>query len=110
MPEGSSEGSIPFSNQPVVDVLDSQDESVVGDPTTHPYQLNHDFDNNGVDNELVELPHEDEDGNEEEEDNEEVQEVNYFAQTQPTYAQLAISRPYDHPAHFRTLNLGAMIG
>ncbi|MED6128195.1 hypothetical protein PIB30_095239 [Stylosanthes scabra] len=48
---------------------------------------------------------------EEEDDEEEeegVQGVNYFGQTQPAYAQPAISRPYDHPGHFKMLNLGAM--
>ncbi|MED6172618.1 hypothetical protein PIB30_051756 [Stylosanthes scabra] len=87
MPEGSSEDSIPFSNEPVANVLDSHDESVVGDPTTHPYLLNHNSDNDGVDNELLEFPHEDEDDDEEEEDNEEVQGVNFFGQMQPAYAQ-----------------------
>ncbi|MED6211233.1 hypothetical protein PIB30_071774 [Stylosanthes scabra] len=87
MSESSSEGSIPFLNQAVADVVDSHDESVVGDPTTHPYLLNHDSDNDDVDNELVEFPQEDEDGDEEEEeDEEEVQGVNYFTQTQPAYA------------------------
>ncbi|MED6187552.1 hypothetical protein PIB30_077559 [Stylosanthes scabra] len=71
MSEGSSEGSIPFSNQPVADVVDSHDEFVIGDPTTHSYLLNHDSDNDGVDNEPVEFPQEDEDGDEEEEDDEE---------------------------------------
>ncbi|MED6224688.1 hypothetical protein PIB30_086466 [Stylosanthes scabra] len=76
MPEGSNEGSIPFSNQPVADVVDSHDESV-----------------------------KDEDGDEEEEDEdeEEVQGVNYFPQTLPVYAQPAISRPYDHPASFKVV-------
>ncbi|MED6182606.1 hypothetical protein PIB30_030086 [Stylosanthes scabra] len=95
MPEGSSETSVPFSNEPVADVLNSHDESVVGDPTTHSYLLNHDSDNDGEDNELLEFPHEDEDVDEEEDDDEEVQGT-------------AISRPYDHLAHFRSLNLGAM--
>ncbi|MED6173450.1 hypothetical protein PIB30_059545 [Stylosanthes scabra] len=108
MPEGSSEGSNPFSNEPVADVVDSHDESVVGDPTTHPYLLNHDSDNDGVDDEPLKFPHEHEDDDDKEEDDEEVQGVNYFGQTQPAYAQPAIRRPYDHPAHFRSLNLGAM--
>ncbi|MED6143950.1 hypothetical protein PIB30_010904 [Stylosanthes scabra] len=82
MPQGSSEGSIPFSNEPVANVLDN--------------------------NELLKFPHEDEDDDEEEEDDEEVQGVNYFEQTQPVYAQPAISRPYDHPAHFRSFNFDAM--
>ncbi|MED6193451.1 hypothetical protein PIB30_019566 [Stylosanthes scabra] len=86
MPEGSSKGSVPFSNEPVADVLDSHDESVVGDPSTHSYLLNHDSDNNGEDNELLDIPHEDEDDEEEEDDDEEVQGVNYFGQTQPAYA------------------------
>ncbi|MED6138179.1 hypothetical protein PIB30_071843 [Stylosanthes scabra] len=73
-PEGSSEGSIPFSNQPVADVVDSHDESVVGDPTTHPYLLNNDSDNDDVNNELAVLPQEEEEDNEEEE--EDVQGVN----------------------------------
>ncbi|MED6158004.1 hypothetical protein PIB30_028712, partial [Stylosanthes scabra] len=108
MPEGSSKGSVPFSNEPVVDVLDSHNEFVVGDPSTHSYLLNHDSDNDGEDNEPLDIPHEDEDDDKEEDDDEEVQGVNYFRQTQPAYAQLVISRPYDHPAHFRSLNLGAM--
>ncbi|MED6212333.1 hypothetical protein PIB30_082309, partial [Stylosanthes scabra] len=87
-PEGSSEGSVPFSNQPVANVVDSHDESVVGDPTTHPYLLNNDSDNDDVDNEPAVLPQEEEDDEEEEED---VQGVNYFGQTQPAYAQPAIS-------------------
>ncbi|MED6172494.1 hypothetical protein PIB30_050596 [Stylosanthes scabra] len=117
-PEGSSEGSIPFSNQPAADVVDSHDKSVVGDPTTHPYLLTNDSDNDDVDNEPVVLPQEEEEDDDEEEENEEeedddeeeedVQGVNYFGQTQPAYAQPAISRPCDHPDHFRTLNLGAM--
>ncbi|MED6195285.1 hypothetical protein PIB30_036485 [Stylosanthes scabra] len=41
MPEGSSEGSILASNLPMADMVDSHDESVVGDSTTHDYQLNH---------------------------------------------------------------------
>ncbi|MED6112888.1 hypothetical protein PIB30_065834 [Stylosanthes scabra] len=106
-PEGSSDGSVPFSNQPAVDVGDSHDESVVGDPTTHPYLLDNDSDNDDVDNEPTVLPPEEEEDDEEEEE-EDVQGVNYFEHTQPAYAQLAISRPYDHPGHLRTLNLGAM--
>ncbi|MED6115960.1 hypothetical protein PIB30_095681 [Stylosanthes scabra] len=58
-PGGSSEGSIPFSNQPVADAVDSHDESVVGDPTTHPYLLNHDSDIDDVDNEPVGGPDDD---------------------------------------------------
>ncbi|MED6181640.1 hypothetical protein PIB30_021064 [Stylosanthes scabra] len=109
MPEGSSEGSIPFTDQLVADVVDSHDESVIGDPTTHPYLLNHDSDDDGVDNEPEDVPQEEEDGDEEDEEaKEEVQGVNYFGQTQPAYAQPELRRPYDHPAHFRTLNLGAM--
>ncbi|MED6151589.1 hypothetical protein PIB30_083859, partial [Stylosanthes scabra] len=106
-PEGSSDGSIPFSNQPAEDVGDSHEESVVGDPTTHPYLLDNDSDNDDVDNEPTVLPPEEEEDDEEEEE-EDVQGVNYFGHTQPAYAQPAISRPYDHPGHFRTLNLGAM--
>ncbi|MED6151145.1 hypothetical protein PIB30_079530 [Stylosanthes scabra] len=96
--EGSSEDSIPFSNQLVADAVDSHDESVVGDPTTHPYLLNHDSDNDDVDNEPVVFPQEEEDDDEEEEkeEEEEVQGVNYFAQTQPANAQPAIS-PDDDP-------------
>ncbi|MED6110797.1 hypothetical protein PIB30_046128 [Stylosanthes scabra] len=80
MPEGSSEGSVPFSNEPVADVVDNHDESVVGDPTTHFYLLDHDSDNDGEDNEPLEFPHEDEDDDEEEDDDEDVQGVNYFGQ------------------------------
>ncbi|MED6224263.1 hypothetical protein PIB30_082344 [Stylosanthes scabra] len=83
-PEGSSEDSILFSNQPVADVVDSHDESVVGDPTAHPYLLNHDSANDDVDNEPAVLPQEEEEDDEEEE--EDVQGVNYFGQTQPAYA------------------------
>ncbi|MED6206820.1 hypothetical protein PIB30_030266 [Stylosanthes scabra] len=78
MPEGSSEGSVPFSDEPVADVVDSHDESVVGDPSTHSYLLSHDSDNDGEDNEPLDISHEDEDDDEEEEDDEEVQGVNYF--------------------------------
>ncbi|MED6171468.1 hypothetical protein PIB30_040987 [Stylosanthes scabra] len=106
MPEDSSEGSIPFTDQLVADVVDSHDESVIGDPTTHPYLLNHDSDNDKVDNEPEDVPQEEEDGDEEAE--EEVQGVNYFGQTQPAYAQPELRQPYDHPTHFRMLNLGAM--
>ncbi|MED6221855.1 hypothetical protein PIB30_058706 [Stylosanthes scabra] len=89
MPEGSSEGSIPFTDQVVEDVVDSHDESVIGDPTTHPYHLNHDSDDDGVDNEPEDVPQEEEDGDEEDDETkEEVQGVNFFGQT--------------------TLNLGAM--
>ncbi|MED6153102.1 hypothetical protein PIB30_098351, partial [Stylosanthes scabra] len=108
-PEGSSDGSVPFSNQPAEDVGDSHEESVVGDPTTHPYLLHNDSDDDDVDNEPTVLPpEEDEDDEEEEEEEEEedVEGVNYFGHTQPAYAQPTISRPYDHPGHFRTLNLG----
>ncbi|MED6181893.1 hypothetical protein PIB30_023562 [Stylosanthes scabra] len=35
LPKGSSEGSIPNSNIPMAEILDSHDESVVGDPATH---------------------------------------------------------------------------
>ncbi|MED6222637.1 hypothetical protein PIB30_066215 [Stylosanthes scabra] len=107
-PDGSSEGSIPFSNQPMADVVDSHDECMVGDPTTHSYMLNHDSDNDDVDNEPVVFPQQEEDDEEEEEEEkeEEVQGVNYFAQTQPAYAQPVIIRLYDHLGHFRTLNVG----
>ncbi|MED6142123.1 hypothetical protein PIB30_110399, partial [Stylosanthes scabra] len=108
-PEGSSDGSVPFSDQPAEDVGYSHDESVVGDPTTHPYLLDNDSDNDDVDNEPTVLPSEEgEDDEEEEEEEEDLQGVNYFGHTQSSYAQPAISRPYDHPGHFRTLNLGAM--
>ncbi|MED6131249.1 hypothetical protein PIB30_008289 [Stylosanthes scabra] len=105
-PEGSSDGFVSFSNQSAVDVVDSHDESVVGDPTTHPYLLDNDSDNDDVDNEPTILPQEEEEDDEKEE--QDVQGVNYFGQTQPAYAQPAISRPYDHRGHFRMLNLGAM--
>ncbi|MED6122650.1 hypothetical protein PIB30_041754 [Stylosanthes scabra] len=71
MPKGSSEGSVPFSNKPVAVVVDSHDESVVGDPTTHSYLLDHDSDNDGEDNEPLDAPHEDGDDDEEEDDEEE---------------------------------------
>ncbi|MED6195875.1 hypothetical protein PIB30_042053 [Stylosanthes scabra] len=93
-PKGSSEGSVPFSNQPTADVVDSHDESVVRDPTTHPYLLNNDSDNDDVDNEPTIFPQEEEEDDEEEEEEEEeedVQGVNYFGQTQPAYAQPTIS-------------------
>ncbi|MED6173532.1 hypothetical protein PIB30_060294 [Stylosanthes scabra] len=89
-PEGSSDGSVPFSNQPAEDVGDSHEESVVGDPTTHPYLLDNDSDNDDVDNEPAVLPPEEEEDDEEEEE-EDVQGVNYFGHTQPAYAQPAIS-------------------
>ncbi|MED6161833.1 hypothetical protein PIB30_064456 [Stylosanthes scabra] len=104
--EGSSEGFHPIFKSTSGGCGRSHDESVVGDPTTHPYLLNHDSDNDDMDNEPVIFPQEEEDDEEEEE--EDVQGANYFAQTQPAYAQPAISRPYDHFGHFRTLNLGAM--
>ncbi|MED6204368.1 hypothetical protein PIB30_008495 [Stylosanthes scabra] len=56
LPEGSSEGSIPASNLPMVDMVDSHDESVVGYPTIHDYQLNQDSDNGQEDNEPVVVP------------------------------------------------------
>ncbi|MED6130913.1 hypothetical protein PIB30_005202 [Stylosanthes scabra] len=68
LPEGSSEGSIPDSNIPMADFLDSHNESVVGDPATHDYQLNHDSDNDLEDNEPVVVPQGEEDDEEEEED------------------------------------------
>ncbi|MED6185663.1 hypothetical protein PIB30_059252 [Stylosanthes scabra] len=68
LPDGSNEGSIPDSNIPMADFLDSHDESVVGDPATHDYQLNHDFDNDQEDNESVVVPQGEEDDEEEEED------------------------------------------
>ncbi|MED6176047.1 hypothetical protein PIB30_084204 [Stylosanthes scabra] len=73
MPEGSSEGSIPTSNLPMADMVDSHDESVVGDPTTHDYQLNHDFDNDQEDNEPVVVPQGEDDDEEEEEEEDEVE-------------------------------------
>ncbi|MED6223236.1 hypothetical protein PIB30_071998 [Stylosanthes scabra] len=68
LPEGSSEGSFPDSNIPMAEILDSHDESVVGDPATHDYQLNHDSDNDQEDNEPVVVPQGEEDDEEEEED------------------------------------------
>ncbi|MED6205802.1 hypothetical protein PIB30_021088 [Stylosanthes scabra] len=56
LPEGTSEGSIPDSNIPMAEILDSHDESVVRDPATHDYQLNHDSDNDQEDNESVVVP------------------------------------------------------
>ncbi|MED6114459.1 hypothetical protein PIB30_080402, partial [Stylosanthes scabra] len=107
LPEGSSEGSIPDSNIPMAEILDSHDESVVGHRATHDYQLNHDSDNEQEDNELVVVPQGEED-DEEEEDEVDEQGVNYFQWTQPAYAQPEMTRQYDHPAHFRSLNLDAM--
>ncbi|MED6123209.1 hypothetical protein PIB30_047034 [Stylosanthes scabra] len=66
LPEGSSEGSIPDSNIPVAEIVDSYDESVVGDPATHDYQLNHDSDNDQEDNEPAVVPQGKEDDEEEE--------------------------------------------
>ncbi|MED6204272.1 hypothetical protein PIB30_007743 [Stylosanthes scabra] len=54
LPEGSSEGSIPDLNIPMAEVLDSHNESIVGDPTTHNYQLNHDSDDDQKYNEPAE--------------------------------------------------------
>ncbi|MED6191478.1 hypothetical protein PIB30_000578 [Stylosanthes scabra] len=90
--EGSNEGSIPDSNIPMAEILDSHDESVVGDLATHDYQLNHDFDNDQEDNEPVVVPHGEEDDEEEEEDEVEEQGVNYFQWTQPAYAQPEMTR------------------
>ncbi|MED6109086.1 hypothetical protein PIB30_030298 [Stylosanthes scabra] len=91
LPEGSSEGSIPDSNTPMTEILDSHDESVVGDPATHDYQLNHDSDNDQEDNE-PEVVAQGEEDDEEEEDEVEEQGVNYFQWTQPAYAQPEITR------------------
>ncbi|MED6199660.1 hypothetical protein PIB30_078002 [Stylosanthes scabra] len=66
LPEGSNEGSIPDSNTPMAEILDSHDESVVGDPATHDYQLNHDSDNDQEDNEPVVVAQGEEDDEEEE--------------------------------------------
>ncbi|MED6143246.1 hypothetical protein PIB30_004332 [Stylosanthes scabra] len=108
LPEGSSEGSIPDSNIPMAEILDSHDESVVGDPATHHYQLNHDSNNDQEDNKPVVVPQGQEDDEEEEEDEVEEQRVNYFQWTQLAYAQPEMTRQYDHPSHFRLLNLDAM--
>ncbi|MED6121042.1 hypothetical protein PIB30_026383, partial [Stylosanthes scabra] len=91
LPEGSSEGSIPNSNIPMTEILDSYDESVFGDPATHDYQLNHDSDNDQEDNEPVVVLQGEED-DEEEEDEVEEQGVNYFQWTQPAYAQPEMTR------------------
>ncbi|MED6193147.1 hypothetical protein PIB30_016241 [Stylosanthes scabra] len=107
LPKGSSEGSISDSNILMTEILDSHDESVIGDPATHDYQLNHDSDNDQEDNEPVVVPQSEED-DEEEEDEVEEQRVNYFQWAQPAYAQPEMTRQYDHPAHFRSLNLDAM--
>ncbi|MED6216688.1 hypothetical protein PIB30_010130 [Stylosanthes scabra] len=107
LPEGSSEGSILDSNTPMAEILDSHDESVVGDLATHDYQLNHDSDNDQEDNE-PEVVAQGEEDDEEEEDEVEEQGVNYFQWTQPAYAQPEITRQYDHPSHFRSLNLDTM--
>ncbi|MED6108493.1 hypothetical protein PIB30_024523 [Stylosanthes scabra] len=71
LPEGSSEGSIPDSNIPMAEVLDSHDKFVVGDPATHDYQLNHDFDDDQEDNEPVVVPQGEEDDEQEEDEVEE---------------------------------------
>ncbi|MED6205913.1 hypothetical protein PIB30_022042 [Stylosanthes scabra] len=107
LPEGSSECSIPDSNIPMTEILDSHGESVVGDPVTHDYQLNHDSDDDQEDNEPVVVPQGEED-DEQEEDEVEEQGVNYFQWTQPAYTQPEMTRQYDHPSHFRSLNLDAM--
>ncbi|MED6165618.1 hypothetical protein PIB30_101329 [Stylosanthes scabra] len=52
-PKGSNEGSISDSNQPTEDMVGSLDASAVGDPTTQPYLLNHDFDDDDVDSQPV---------------------------------------------------------
>ncbi|MED6154998.1 hypothetical protein PIB30_001680 [Stylosanthes scabra] len=77
LPEGSSKGSILDSNIPTAEILDSYDESVVGDLATHDYQLNHDSDNDQEDNKPVVVPQGEED-DEEEVDEVEEQGVNYF--------------------------------
>ncbi|MED6159610.1 hypothetical protein PIB30_043815 [Stylosanthes scabra] len=71
LPEGSSEGSIPDSNIPMPEILDSHDESVVRDPATHDYQLNHDSDDDQEDNESIVVPQVEEDDDEEEDEVEE---------------------------------------
>ncbi|MED6157778.1 hypothetical protein PIB30_026447 [Stylosanthes scabra] len=68
-PEGSSDGSVPFSDQPAEDVGYSHDESVVGDPTTHAYLLDNDSDNDDLDNEPTVLPPGEGEDDEEEEEN-----------------------------------------
>ncbi|MED6207230.1 hypothetical protein PIB30_033824 [Stylosanthes scabra] len=72
LPEGSSEGSIPDSNTPMAEILDSHNESVVGDPATHDYQPNHDSDNDQEDNESEVVAQGEEDDEEEEDEVEEV--------------------------------------
>ncbi|MED6186167.1 hypothetical protein PIB30_064164 [Stylosanthes scabra] len=96
------------ANPRMAPTFSCHDESVVGDPTTHPYLFDNDSDNDDVDNEPTVLPPEEEEEDDEEEEEIDVQGVNYFGHTQPAYAQPAISRPYDHPGHFGMLNLGAM--
>ncbi|MED6181973.1 hypothetical protein PIB30_024445 [Stylosanthes scabra] len=71
LPEGSSEGSIPDSNIPMAEVLDSHNESVLGDPATHDYQLNHDSDDDQEDNEPVVVSQGEEDDEQEEDEVEE---------------------------------------
>ncbi|MED6158913.1 hypothetical protein PIB30_037462 [Stylosanthes scabra] len=68
LPEGSSEGSIPYSNIPMPEILDSHDESVLRDPATHDCQLNHDSGNDQEDNESVVVPLGEEDDEEEEDE------------------------------------------
>ncbi|MED6162272.1 hypothetical protein PIB30_068858, partial [Stylosanthes scabra] len=104
--EGSNESSIPNLNQPIEDMIYNLDASAVGDPTTQPYLLNHDIDNDDADSEPAVIIQEKED--EEEEEEEEEQGINYYTESQPAYAQLAINRPYDHLAHFSSLNLESM--
>ncbi|MED6181699.1 hypothetical protein PIB30_021800 [Stylosanthes scabra] len=49
----------------MTEILDSHDESVVGDPATHDYQLNHDSDNDQEDNEPIVVPQGEEDDKDE---------------------------------------------
>ncbi|MED6110757.1 hypothetical protein PIB30_045745 [Stylosanthes scabra] len=84
-PEGNSEGFIPFSNQLVADVVDSHDESMVEDPTTHPYLLNHDSDNDDIDNEPVVFPHEKEEDEEKKNNNNSKGTRNIGAMNQGSY-------------------------
>ncbi|MED6155171.1 hypothetical protein PIB30_002899 [Stylosanthes scabra] len=71
LPEGSSEGSILDSNTPMAEILDSHDESVVGDLATHDYVLNRDSDNDQEDNEPEVVAQGEEDDEEEEDEVEE---------------------------------------
>ncbi|RYR06472.1 hypothetical protein Ahy_B05g073807 [Arachis hypogaea] len=80
----------------MVDDHESHDGSAVGDPMQDHYQIHPVSDDKDVDAELVDIPEE------------EHEELNNSTVSQVALTQPAISRPYDHLAHYSTLNLDTM--